>query len=99
MPEVRESQLTEILSQFEAARQVDQAISICQRFLRKRDIFTQPEEQQSSNVHIAIVRKDRPTLRDYAEFSQFSDIRDMCCSLVAEFDASAVPQKKWPSIW
>lgn len=99
MSEVTEKQLTDILAQFESAGQTDQAISICTRFLRKRDILTQPEAQQSSTVHVAIVHKDRAALRDYAEFSQFSDIRDMCCSLVAEFDANAVPQKKWPSIW
>jgi hypothetical protein len=99
MSKVTEKQLTDILAQFESEGQTDQAISICRRFLRKREILTQPEEQQSSNVHVAIVRKDRATLRDFAEFSQFADIRDMCSSLVAEFDANAVPQKKWPSIW
>jgi hypothetical protein len=99
MSEVTEKQLTDILAQFESAGQTDQAISICKRFLRKRDILTQPEAQQSATVHIAIMRKDRAALRDYSEFSQFPDIREMCSSLVAEFDAKSAPVSKWPSIW
>jgi hypothetical protein len=99
MSEVTEKQLTDTLAQFESIGQTDQAISICKRFLRKRDILTQPEAQQSESVQLAIARRDHTTLRDLAEFSQFADIRDMCGSLVAEFDAKAVPASKWPSIW
>lgn len=98
MSEVTEKQLTDILAQFESSGQTDQAISIAKRFLRKREILTQPEAQQSAIVHSAIVRRDRATLRDYAEFSQFPDIGDMCCSLVEQIDAKAAPVSKWPTL-
>jgi hypothetical protein len=99
MPEVTEGQLTSVLEQFEAAGQTAQAISICSRFLRKREILTQPEEQQSAMVHAAIIRRDRATLRDFSEFSQFSDIRDCSKAVIEQIDAKAVPARKWPSIW
>ena len=99
MSEVTEKQLTDILAQFEVSGQTDQAISIAKRFLRKREILTQPEAQQSASVHAAIASRNRATLRDYSEFRQFSDIRDMCCSLVQEIDAKAAPVSKWPTIW
>ena len=98
MSEVTEKQLTDILAQFEVSGQTDQAISIAKRFLRKREILTQPEAQQSASVHAAIVRRDRATLRDYAEFSQFSDIRDCSTSVIEQIDATAAPVSKWPTI-
>ncbi len=98
MSEVRESQLTEMLSQFEAANQVDQAISICSRFLRKREILKQPESQQSESVQLAIARRDRTTLRDYEEFSIFPDIRDCAKAVRGQIDAKTAPVSKWPTL-